>query len=125
MTKRQPLSEEDLMERAKALRMYVLVRRDVLPLVHCGVQAGHAVAEFVHYHQNDNTKKWVEEDKTLICLEATDGQIEKMKKYFADRSMNYQPFHEPDMSNLQTAVAFQPISTEDGAIIFKDFKLVS
>jgi len=125
MTKYAPPSEEELQQGAEALRMYVLVRRDVLPLVHCGVQAAHAVAEFVNYHQNENTKKWVEVDKTLICLEATESQIEKMKNKFARGGMNFQPFHEPDMSDIQTAVAFQPISTVEGGIIFKDFKLLS
>jgi hypothetical protein len=38
-----PLSQE---EDLKQIRMYVLVRRDVLPLVHCACQASHAVAEF-------------------------------------------------------------------------------
>lgn len=125
MTKHNPLSENEKEEMNKALRMYVLVRRDVLPLVHCGVQATHAVAEYVHYHDNDITRQWVEKDKTLIVLEGTEKEIEELRQEFLFKDLNYQPFYEPDMDNTLTAMAFQPISKEDGDIMFKHFKLVS
>jgi len=105
--------------------MYVLVRRDILPLVHCAVQASHSVAEFVFYHYNDNTKLWLTLEKTMIILEASQEQIEEKMKWFADRHMNYQPFWEPDMSNAMTAVAFQPIKTSFAKEIFSDLKLLS
>ena len=106
------------------LRMYVLVRRDVLPLAHCGVQASHAVAEYVHYHQNDRTAKWVEKDKTLIMLEATADDIERKRLEFTDAKRYYQPFHEPDMSNCLTAMAFEPMTAEQGKKIFGKFLLL-
>jgi hypothetical protein len=115
------LTKEDIDD---GYRMYVLVRRDILPLVHCAVQASHAVAEYVYYHQNPNTRVWVTAEKTLIILEATEKQIEEKMKLFAEKHMNYQPFWEPDMSNAMTAVAFQPIKTSLGREIFKDFKLL-
>lgn len=108
----------------KELRMYVLVRRDVLPLVHCGVQAAHAVAEYVHYHDNDNTRTWVEQHKTLIVLSATADEIEEMRNKFLDSDMNYQPFYEPDMDNTLTAMAFQPVTTKEGSLIFNRLELV-
>lgn len=107
------------------IRMYVLVRRDILPLVHCGVQAAHAVAEFVHYHQNENTKVWVTCEKTLIVLSATEEQIEEKMKQFSDNHMNYQPFYEPDMGNVMTAVAFQPLPKNEADNFFGDLKLLS
>lgn len=113
-----------LEEANKQYRMYVLVRRDILPLVHCGVQAAHAVAEFVFYHQNNNTKVWVTVEKTLIVLEATEEQIQEKMKWFADRHMNFQPFWEPDMDNAMTAVAFQPIQAGLGKEVFGDLKLL-
>jgi hypothetical protein len=112
--------EEDL----EQMRMYVLVRRDILPLVHCAVQAAHSVAEFVHYHPNNNTKVWVTCEKTLIVLEATEDQINEKMKWFADRNMNYQPFWEPDMGNCMTAVAFQPITKSLGKEVFGNLKLL-
>lgn len=114
-----PLEETD-----KQYRMYVLVRRDILPLVHAGVQAAHAACEFVHYHQNDNTKVWVTCEKTLIVLEATEAQIKEKMEWFGSRHMNYQPFREPDMNNALTAVAFQPIQAGLGKEIFGDLKLL-
>jgi len=67
------------------LRMYVLVRRDVLPINYCIPQAAHAVAEYVHYYnKNRITKQWVEDDKTMIVLEANADQMERIKKKFKD-----------------------------------------
>lgn len=108
-----------------SLRMYVLVKRDSLPLVNCAVQATHAVAEYIHYHDNENTKKWVEQDKTLIILEATDEQLEAMRVKFLELDWNYQPFWEPDLDNMLTCIAFQPISTELGMEWFSHLKLLS
>jgi peptidyl-tRNA hydrolase len=113
-------SEEDL----KQVRTYVLVRRDVLPLVHCVCQVAHSVAEFVFYHQNNNTKVWITAEKTLIVLEATEDQIKEKMEWFAKQHMNYQPFYEPDMNNIITAVTFQPITKEIGKEIFGDLKLL-
>jgi len=121
LTYPEPLPlEEDLNQ----MRMYVLVRRDILPLAHCICQCTHAVAEFVHYHQNDNTKVWVTCEKTLIVLEASEEQIKEKMEWFGSRHMNYQPFHEPDMSNTLTAVAFQPIKKGLGNEIFGELKLL-
>jgi hypothetical protein len=113
-----------LEEALKQVRMYVLVRREILPLVHCVCQCTHAVAEFIHYHQNDNTKLWVTCEKTLIVLEATEDQIKEKMIWFADRHMNYQPFCEPDMNNVLTAVAFQPITKQIGNEVFGNLKLL-
>lgn len=106
------------------LKMVVLVRREILPLVHAGVQAGHAVAEFIFYHPNENTRRWVVSDRTLIYLEATEKEIHEMMEFFASKSLNYQPFYEPDMGNALTAVAFQPIETQYSREIFRKFRLL-
>lgn len=116
-----PLPIEEDMEQ---MRMYVLVRRDILPLPHCVCQCSHAVAEFVHYHPNNNTKVWVTCEKTIVILEANEQEIEEKMKWFAERNMNYQPFWEPDMDNCLTAVAFQPITKKLGKEIFGNFKLL-
>ena len=107
------------------LRMYVLVRRDVLPLAHCVAQTSHAVAEYVHFNQNDKTSKWVEEDKTIVILKASADQIENAKAEFDDAKMNYHGFREPDMSNCITAVAFEPLTREQGKKFFGKFSLLS
>jgi len=116
--------QPSLEEADKQYRMYVLIRRDILPLVHCGVQGAHAAIEFMHYHPNDNTARWVVDHKTLIFLEASEKQIQDKMKWFADRHMNFQPFREPDMDNTLTAVCFQPIQYGLGKEVFKGFKLL-
>ena len=112
-------------EISESYRMYVLVRRDILPLVHAGVQAAHAAADFVFYHMNENTKVWVQCEKTMVVLEATEEQINAKMKIFEVHKLNYQPFWEPDMSNSLTAVAFQPMKTKDAQIFFGDLKLLN
>ena len=106
-------------------RMYVVVRRDVLPLVHAGVQAAHAAADFVFYHPNENTKVWAQCEKTMIILETSEAQIEYLMQLFKQHNLNYQPFWEPDMSGILTAVAFQPIKTKDAKVFFSNLKLLN
>jgi hypothetical protein len=121
-------SDEELENKKKfeeSLRMYVIVRRDMLALPNCGVQACHAVAEYVNKNQNDVTKRWVEDDKTLIMLEGTIHDMKRMKSMFKMCNMDYQEFREPDLQNELTAIAFQPIPTKLGHDIFNDFKLLS
>jgi hypothetical protein len=45
-------------------------------------------------------------------------------EWFGSRHMNYQPFHEPDMDNTLTAVAFQPIKKGLGNDLFGELKLL-
>lgn len=113
-------TEDDL----KQVRMYILTRRDVLPLVHCVCQCVHAATEYMHYYQNENTINWVTKEKTLIVLEASENQIEEKIKLFIKNNMNYQPFYEPDMSLLMTAVAFQPITKRLGNELFNGLRLL-
>jgi hypothetical protein len=109
----------------KPLRMYVLVQREVLPLVHAGVQAGHAVHTYVWEHRDKpETKQWCEEDKTMLYLSATWEQMHDMITYFTIKNMGFSRFHEPDMGDELTAVAFQPMSKEEGNILFGRFKLL-
>jgi len=107
------------------IRMYILVNRPVLPLVHCVVQSSHAAADFVFYHHNENTRNWVVNHKTMIILEATELQMVETMNQFASDSLNYQPFWEPDMSNVLTAVAFQPMKKAAAEKYFSKFDLLS
>lgn len=106
------------------LKMFVLVRRDILPLPHCVCQGIHASVEYVHYYNNDVTKKWVEEDKTIIVLSATEEQIENKKRLFSKLGLTHRSFHEPDMSDVLTATAFQPVSSDDGKLYFGELSLL-
>jgi hypothetical protein len=119
-------ANKEWVEYANSLRMYVLVRRDILPLVHSGVQAAHAVAEYLHtFKDEETTNKWVSKDKTLLFLTASADQIGCMKRKFEKDGKKYQSFCEPDMSDIETAVAFEPLTMEEGKKYFKDFSLLS
>ena len=105
------------------IRMYVLVNSQ-LPTLHAGIQAGHSVAEFVHYQQSlPILKDWVENHKTLILLSATLDQISEMKSYFISKGRRFASFREPDLDDLETAVAFEPMTAQEGTVLFGKFKL--
>jgi hypothetical protein len=108
-----------------ALRMYVLVNREVLPLVHAGVQASHACAEYIWKHRDDDkTKKWCEEDKTLLFLNGDKNDMNDLICYCDKTGIKYSKFIEPDMNDEMTAVAFQPMTKTEGAVLFGKFKLL-
>jgi peptidyl-tRNA hydrolase len=111
---------------AQGLIMYVLVRRDILPLVHCGVQAAHAAVEFISTYKNKNIDKWATRDKTMILLSATGEDIQRCTQQFSGLGLKYAEFTEPDMSDTVTAVAFEPImSDSDVRFLFHSLKLLS
>ena len=105
------------------IRCYILANH-VLPPIHAGIQAGHSLAEMVHFGQHLSiVKKWVEEDKTLVLLSATVDQMAEMKAFFEKTGRHFSSFKEPDLNNLETAVAFEPMDAVEGKIIFGKFKL--
>jgi hypothetical protein len=108
-----------------ALRMYVITNRSILPLVHCIVQTSHSSSEYTWYHRDlPSTKKWVEEDRTMIVLDGTMADMGRVMEQFASKSMKYQPFYEPDMGNVLTSVAFQPITKEEAVEYFAGLRLI-
>lgn len=107
------------------LKMYVLVRKDILPTVRCGVQCSHALAEYAYtFHGQNRYVDWVENHKTLIFLSATEKQITEMKEIFCVMGKRYKGFCEPDIGNVLTAVAFEPVTAAEGMQIFSDYKLI-
>ena len=108
-----------------ALRMYVLVNREVLPLVHAGVQAAHATHSFVWEHRDHPaTKQWCEQDKTLLFLNGNKNDMQTLMTYCDKAGIKYSKFIEPDMNDEMTAVAFQPMTKTEGAVLFGKFKLL-
>jgi len=110
----------------KALRMYVIVNREVLPLVHAGVQGAHATHTYVWEHRDHPaTKQWCEVDKTLLFLNGNKNDMAAMMSYFDLKGMKYAKFIEPDMNDELTAVAFQPMTKAEGAVLFGKYKLIA
>jgi peptidyl-tRNA hydrolase len=115
--------------RNEALRVYVLVRRDILPLPQCGVQASHAIVEFAYKHKgDDDVDHWVTKDKTLVLLEATEGQIYRLKAEAEERGYMTSLFHEPDIIEdglpAATACAIGPMNRVEGKQLFGTLTLV-
>jgi hypothetical protein len=107
------------------LKMFILVRRDILPLPHCVVQSSHAVAEFMAQHgQKPNVIDWVNNHKTMIILSATPTEIANIKALYEKMGLSYTTFIEPDMSNAETATAFEPISNDISKAIFGKLPLL-
>lgn len=110
-------------DRKQDIRMYVLIN-SALPVLHAGIQASHAVTEFTYYQRDlPILKEWVENHKTLVFLSATLDQIAEMKDYFTSKDRKFASFKEPDLDNLETAVAFEPMTVQEGKVFFGKFKL--
>ena len=110
--------------------MYILTN-DKLSKSQAAVQACHAVAEYMHeFGQNNDTINWVKNDKTMVVLKASEKEMYDIsKKFSADYMKGSNPeywvmFYEPDMNNLLTAIAFEPMEEEVGNELFFNFKLL-
>ena len=91
-------------------RLYVLVSKRLNPVYAC-VQGGHAVAQYLLEHPN---QEW--NNEFLIYLYA---DVDKWKYKLRDRHKEYSSFYEPDLGNTLTAIA-----VEDSGEMFKNLKLV-
>ena len=113
------MSPEEFNQR---LKMYVLVRKDILSDVQCGVQAAHAIAEYMRdfIGSDPRLNEWVWDHKTLIFLAADEKQIYEKKV----QHPCWAAFREPDLGDVETAVAFSPVTHERGVELFGDLNLV-
>lgn len=85
----------------------MVVRQD-LPLSYQGVQGAHAAIDFQHQHP-ELAKEWQTKSNYLIFLSVKDeSSLERLMNKADQRSIIYTPFHEPDIGNELTAVAFEP-----------------
>lgn len=106
------------------LKCYVLVNTDILTPVQIGVQASHALAELVHRYQYlRSIEKWVSEDKTLIFLSANEVEKDQKIQEMLKLGRMYSSFKEPDIGNVWTATAFEPIDSKTGKEMFGSLRL--
>ncbi len=105
--------------------MYVLVNKKLTKSQRIP-QASHAVAEFMHFHGNDQSAiDWVQNDKTMVCLAADEETMESiMDKVFYDEKA-YRPWTDEDLKHKMwfASVAFEPMSREDGVKYFSELSL--
>ena len=91
-------------------RLYVLISNKLSPVYGC-VQGGHAVAQYLLEHPN---QEW--NNQYLIYVYANvDTWRKKLDKYRIDYSF----FKEPDLDDALTAIA-----VEDEGKLFRNLKLV-
>ena len=89
----------------------MLVNRRLNSVYGC-VQAGHAVAQWLLEHPQQN---W--NNQYLIYLWA---DIERWSEKLDSLGIKYSAFHEPDMNGTVTAIAVQ----DDSGLMFQSLKLV-
>ncbi len=89
------------------LRMYHFVMYN-LSGIQKGIQSYHAGVEYGNkYSNDDNYKKWANEDKTVIILDGggSNDMIERMKE-LRELDVDYATFMEPDLNMSLSAIAF-------------------
>lgn len=125
--KNESANNDQVEDNADKLQCYVLIDREHLDIVRSGIQAAHAAIDLVFQYgrTNDAVSLWAKKHKTLIFLAADNPSIDTLVAYFDRYKKVSMPFIEPDIGNLRTAVAFEPISKADGDVLFSKFKLLS
>ena len=101
-------------------RMYHLVMYNISPIQQ-GIQAGHAVNEYqIQFGESAEYKQWSRKDKVVIILNGGTsnnigkdvwgneciGTMEVHEQTLYKNQIDYACFHEPDMNNSMTALAF-------------------
>jgi hypothetical protein len=97
-------------------RLYILVNNQ-LPLAYQGVQAGHAVAQWLIEHPNQT---W--NNDYLIYLGVNELQLQKWMFRLELHKISYSKFVEPDIGNKVTAIAIQ--LPEEYSGLFENLKLM-
>ena len=88
-------------------RMYSFVLRQLNPMQK-GVQTTHAVVEYAEKQGKDNEdyRKWANEDKTLIVLDGGIYQdMMEIRGNLFKFGIKFAPFYEPDLNHMCTAIA--------------------
>ena len=81
------------------MKLYVLIRKDILSPSQQAVQGGHAVAEFLL-----NSNKW--RNSTLIYLEIkSERQLNNWLDKLEFSDIEYYIWREPDLNNQITSIA--------------------
>ena len=88
-------------------KLFIVTRKDLEPgdLL---AQTAHAVAEFAKEHRA-LFERWHDVSNTIIVKVADDElELKKLLHRAIDRDIRFSRFHEPDMDDALTALAFEP-----------------
>ena len=98
--------------------MYILVNEQLTKSQRIP-QASHAVAEYVFENCEDvDLVDWIKNDRTMVVLQCND---ERMK--ILSWGLRSTCFFDEDLDNMLTAVAFQPMTKEQGNKYFSKMRL--
>lgn len=99
-------------------KMYVMVDKS-LPPIHAGIQSLHSSVELVYNHiSNPKVSEWASTHKTVVLIGAEHHEMVLMMRYFTTLGKVSSPFYEPDLDNMMTSVAFEPLTNEEAEVIF-------
>ena len=68
----------------------------------------------------DEIRDWVKNHRTIVCLQGSEEDMDYAKKTM---SVKYGEFYDEDLGNMLTAVAFWPMTKEDGEKCFGSLRL--
>lgn len=85
-----------------------MVTRQDLSLPYQAVQSGHASVDFQYEHP-EIAKDWQQNSNYLIFLSVeSEHRLERLASKAESKGILITRFHEPDINNELTAVAFEP-----------------
>ena len=98
-------------------RMYIVVNEKLTKSQRIP-QASHAVAEYVFNHKDDNLADWINNDRTMVVLQSSEGNLAQLSSKYRSQS-----FRDSDLQDMLTAVAFEPMTSKQGEADFRHMRL--
>ena len=72
-----------------------------------GIQGWHAGVRYQLKHDDKNYQKWARQNETIVLLETfSDTLLKKAAKQLKRHGVKVSVFHEPDVNNCLTCIAF-------------------
>lgn len=93
-----------------------------MPPGYQAVQSAHALIDFTFEHPS-LSDDWHEFSNTLVCLQAEDeNHLNRISELLSRLKIEHQKFHEPDIENSLTSIAF--MSDKKSRKLFSKFPLL-
>jgi len=99
-------------------RMYIVVNSKLTKSQRIP-QASHAVAEYMHHQSDGQLTDWVENHRTMVCLHTDEDNMSQL----VQSGLKNEIFIDEDLDNMFTAVAFEPMTKEEGNKYFSSLSL--
>jgi peptidyl-tRNA hydrolase len=104
------------------MKLYVLVRDDLPSTSYKGVQAGHAVAQFIFDNKYRGYKNFWKNDHLIYLRVSSEEKLIQIYKELEEEGYaQLSMFKEPDLNNSVTAIA---VSGPGLTYVLRDYKLL-